>query len=72
MPFGNNQHVGGGLRIDVFEREDVFILVDFLGLNLAADNTAEEAIGVGSSLWLHLPETIAKARLSCHRRRRLD
>ena len=52
MPLGNNQHMRGCLRIDVFEGEDVFILVDFFRVNLAADHTAEEAIGVGRHYWL--------------------
>jgi hypothetical protein len=45
MLFGNNQHVRGCLRPDVFERKDVFILVNLLGGYLAADHAAKEAIG---------------------------
>jgi hypothetical protein len=37
--------VRGGLRVDVFEGEDVVVLVNFLGGNFAANHAAEEAIG---------------------------
>ena len=45
MFLGNDEHVRGSLRLDVFEREDMFILVNFFRWNLAADHAAEKAIG---------------------------
>ncbi len=45
MFFGNNEHVCRSLRLDVFECEDVFILVNFFRGDLAADHAAEEAAG---------------------------
>ena len=41
MFFGNDENVRGRLRFDVFEGEDVFILVNFVGRDLAADHAAE-------------------------------
>ena len=46
MFLGNDENVRGGLRFDVFEGEDVFVLVNFLGRDFAADHAAEEAIGI--------------------------
>lgn len=45
MLFGNDENVRGRLRVDVFEGENVVVLVNFLGRNLAANDAAEEAIG---------------------------
>ena len=42
---GNHKHMRGGLRIDVLEGKNVFILVDFLRGNLAAQDAAEQAVG---------------------------
>jgi hypothetical protein len=51
MFLGNDENVCGGLRVDVFEGEDVVVLVNFLGGDFAAEDAAEEAIGIGHS-WL--------------------
>ena len=51
----NDENVRGGLRIDVFEGEDMVILVNFFGGNFAANHAAEEAIGGSVShgeMWL--------------------
>jgi len=40
----NHQHVGRPLRVDVFKGIRVFVLEDFLGRNLTANNSAEQAI----------------------------
>jgi hypothetical protein len=47
MFFGDDEDVRGGLRIDVFEGEDVVVLVNSLGGDFAAEDAAEEAIGIG-------------------------
>jgi hypothetical protein len=47
MFFGDDENVGWGVRVDVFEGEDVFVLVNFLGGDFAAEDAAEEAIGIG-------------------------
>ena len=47
MFLGNDKDVGGGLRFDVFEGEDVFVFVNFFGGDFAADHAAEQAIGIG-------------------------
>jgi hypothetical protein len=44
VALGDDQHMRGGLRIDVFKREHVRVFVNFLGGNLAPDNPAEKAI----------------------------
>lgn len=49
MFLGNDEDVCGGLWVDVFEGEDVVVLVNFLGGNFAADHAAEEA--AGGSVW---------------------
>ena len=59
MFFGNDQNVRGGLRVDVFEGEDVFVLVNFLRGDFAAEDAAEEAVGI-SHVWYPLAETIAQ------------
>ena len=59
MTFGDDEHMGRRLRINVFKGEDVFIFEDFLRRNLAANNAAEEAIGIGHS-WVTCGETITK------------
>jgi hypothetical protein len=51
MFFGDDQDVSGGLRVDVFEGEDVVVLVDFVGGDFAAEDAAEEAIGIGHFLF---------------------
>jgi len=47
MFFGDDENVGGGLRVDVFEGEDVVVFVDFPGGNFTGEDAAEEAIGIG-------------------------
>lgn len=47
MFLGDDEDVGGGLRVDVFEGEDVVVLVDFFGGNFPCDDAAEEAVGIG-------------------------
>jgi hypothetical protein len=59
MFFGDDEYVGGGLGIDVFEGEDVVVLVNFLGGNFAAEDAAEEAIGICHGR-ITLGETIAQ------------
>jgi hypothetical protein len=59
MPFGNDEHMGRRLWINVFKRKDVFIFENFLRWNLAANDSAEEAIGISHS-WVTCAETIAK------------
>ena len=44
VPSGNDQHVGGGLRIDVIEGEGVFVFVNFLCGNPAGKNLAEKTV----------------------------
>jgi hypothetical protein len=46
MFLGDDENVCGGLRIDIFEGENVIVFVNFLGRNLAADDAAEKAIGI--------------------------
>jgi len=41
---GNNQHVGRGLGIDVFEGEGVFVFINFLCGNPARENLAEKTV----------------------------
>ena len=59
MAFGDDEHMGRRLRINVFKGEDVFIFEDFFRRNLAANDAAEEAIGIGHS-WVTCGETITK------------
>ena len=42
--FWDDQHVRWRLRVDVLECEGVVVFVDFLGGNLAHDDSAEEAV----------------------------
>ena len=44
MPFRDDENVRRRLRIDVFEREYVFVFKNFLRRNLSADDAAKEAI----------------------------
>ena len=46
---GNDENMRGRLWLDVFESEDVVVLVDFLRGNLAAQDAAEETGGSGIS-----------------------
>jgi len=59
MPFGNNQDMRWRLRINVFKSEHVFIFKNFFRGNLAANDPAEEAIGISHS-WVTCGETITK------------
>jgi len=45
MLLGDDENVRGGLRVDVFEGENVVVLVNFSGGNFAAEDAAEEAVG---------------------------
>jgi len=45
MFFGDDEDVSWGLRVDVFEGEDMVVLVNFFGGNFAAEDAAEEAVG---------------------------
>jgi hypothetical protein len=47
MSLGNDQHMRGCLRIDVFEREHVRVFMNLLGGDLSANNAAEKAAGAG-------------------------
>ena len=40
---GNDEYVRGSLWLDVFESEDVVVLVDFFRWNFAAEDSAEQA-----------------------------
>ena len=44
MLFGNDQHVGRSLRIDIVEGVGMFVFVDFLGGYFPANDAAEQAI----------------------------
>jgi len=46
MFFGNDEDVSGSLRVDVFEGEDVVVFVDFFRGDFAAEDAAEEAVGI--------------------------
>jgi hypothetical protein len=67
MFFGDDKDVSGSLRVDVFEGEDVVIVVNLLGGDFAGDDAAEEAVGIGR-FWItrvHLGnDSIAAAGLS--------
>lgn len=66
MFLGHDQHVRGRLRIDVFEGEDVLVLVNFLRGNLAADDAAEEAVASGvGHLSVTLADTITLVQRDC-------
>ena len=45
MSFGNDEHVRGCLRVDVFKGEDVIVFVNLLGGNFSTNDAAEEAAG---------------------------
>ncbi len=45
--FGNDQEVGGGLGVDVREREGAVVLVEGLDGDFALGDLAEEAVGHG-------------------------
>jgi hypothetical protein len=47
MFLGDDQHMRGSLRVDVFKGEHVLVFVNFLGGNLAAENAAEKAVARG-------------------------
>ena len=46
MPLGNNQNVSGRLRLNIFKGKNVLIFMNFLGGNVAANNSAKKAIGI--------------------------
>jgi hypothetical protein len=45
MLFGDDENVSGSLRVDVFEGENVVVLVNFSGGNFSAEDAAKEAAG---------------------------
>jgi hypothetical protein len=45
MFFGDDENVSGSLRVDVFEGENVVVLVNFFSGNFAAEDAAKEAAG---------------------------
>lgn len=45
VAFGDDEHVHGGLRVEVGEGEGVGVLVQALDGDLAGDDFAEEAVG---------------------------
>ena len=47
VPFRNDEHMRGSLRIDVVEREHAFVFVDDARGNRALDDFAEQAVGHG-------------------------
>src|ERR1700683_4045871 len=52
MFLGDDQHMCGSLRVDIFEGQHVLALVNFLRGNFAAENAAEQAVagGVGHGM----------------------
>jgi hypothetical protein len=59
--------VGGGLRVDVFEGDDLVVFVDFFGGDFATEDAAEEAVGIGHFLFPRVHrgnDNIAAAGLS--------
>src|SRR5579864_565793 len=72
MAFGDDEHMGRRLRINVFKREDVFIFENSFRRNLAANDAAEEAIGIGHSCVTCRNDNKSMARLaSCTKGPRL-
>ena len=47
VPLGNDQNMGGGLRINIFKCVNVLIFVNFPGWNFPAKDAAEKTIGHG-------------------------
>jgi hypothetical protein len=47
MPLGNNQNVSGRLRLNIFKGENVFVFINFLGGNIAANDATKKTIGIG-------------------------
>ncbi len=47
VALGNDEHVRRRLGVDVFEGEDVVILVNLLSGDFVAQDAAEEAVGIG-------------------------
>src|ERR1700680_1520764 len=70
MFFGDDEDVGGGLRVDVFEGEDVVVFVNFFGGDFSAENAAEEAVWIGHFLFTQgfVWKTIALGRRGCQLR----
>jgi len=48
---GNDENMGGRLRMNIFEGEHVIVFVNLFRGKLAADDAAEKAIGAGVSHW---------------------
>lgn len=47
MSLRNYEYVRWGLGMDVFEGEDMLVLINLFGGHLAADDAAEKAVGIG-------------------------
>lgn len=47
MLLGDDEHVRGRLRIDVFKGQNVLVFMNFLRGNLSSDDAAEKTIGIG-------------------------
>jgi hypothetical protein len=47
VPLRNDKHMRRRLGLDVFKGEDVFILINFFRWNLAANDAAKKAVGIG-------------------------
>jgi hypothetical protein len=69
---GNDEYVRGSLWLDVFESEDVFVLVNFFRGDFAAENATEETGSSGishrkqkSGLKAPVKETIALDTAEC-------
>ena len=62
---GNDQHMRGSLRVDVFKGQHVLVLVNLLGGNFAAENAAEKAVAgrVGHAK-LSVEDSIGIARVA--------
>jgi hypothetical protein len=68
MFFGDDEDVSWGLRVDIFESENVVVLVNFSGGNFAAEDAAEEAVGgsVGHD-WISLYRMASGVKgMECH------
>lgn len=49
MFLGNDENVCRRMGMNVFESEHMIVFINFLGWNLTADDTAEEAVWIGHS-----------------------
>jgi len=70
MFLGNDENMGGRLRMNIFEGKDVIVFVNLLGGKLTTDDAAEKAIYAGVSHWsVHRrnDNSIGRARMSAVR-----